>query len=157
MNNEEKGVPRSTPTGLLTVEEAAVVGKSLRPVAPGLLKQPEKGRSAWWVSDQRYIEVSVFYGAAADDDAADDANDANDDVVTLAEVAVRGRLCRYQRGHGTRTSVTDELSLSTPAPASRLESVDDHVDHAVVAVAVALLLGSSDPQLHAVAGLLSGR
>ena len=132
---------RSTPTGLLTVDEARVVGKSLRPVKPGLLKQPAQGRSHWWVSDERYVEVSVF-----DDD----------DGVSLVEVAIRGRLCRYRRGHGTSTSVTDELSLSTPAPASRFESADDNADRAVVEVAVALLLSSDDEALHRAAGLISG-
>ncbi len=134
-------VSRSTPTGLLTLDEAKVVGQSLRPVQEGLLKQPAQGRSSWWVSDQRYIEVSVF-----DDD----------DGVSLVEVAIRGRLCRYRRGHGTSTSVTDELSLSTPAPASRLESADDHLDRGVVEVAITLLLASPDERLHAAAGLIAG-
>ena len=132
----------SAPLSLPTLEEARAFGAALRPVDEKLLRQREGTRSRWWVCDERYVEVSL-----EEDDA---------DTVPLAfEIGVRGRLVRFRRGRGVSTSTTEELSLSTPAPASRLEAGDGSPRADVIAVAAALLEAAPDPALRALALLLA--
>jgi hypothetical protein len=130
---------RSAPTALLTLDEAATVGSQLREVNDALLRQPAAGRARWWVSPERYVEVSVVEDAEG---------------IAYIEVGLRERLARFVRGRGTTTSLTEELTLSQPAPASRLERAQASVDQGVLEVAVVLLTSSNDQTLAAAADLL---
>jgi len=131
----------SAPMALPGIAEARAFGATLRPVDERLLRQHEGTRSRWWVCDERYVEVSL-----EEDDA--------DTVPVAFEVGLRGRFVRFRRGRGVSTGTTEELTVSTPAPASRLETGDGAPRGDVVAVAAALLEAAPDPALNALALLL---
>ena len=132
----------SAPSALPTPEEARTIGATLRPVSEDLLRPRPGQRSRWWVSDARYIEVSVF-----DDDGGTGP--------LLVEVGIRGRLVRFRRGTGVSTSVTEELNQNTALPASRLESQDTHRQDDVVVLAQVLLAAAPDPTLQAISSLFA--
>jgi len=132
----------SSPSALPTPEEARVIGATLRPVSDELLRQRPGQRSRWWVSDARYIEVSVF-----DDDGGEGP--------LLVEVGIRGRLARFRRGTGISTSVTEELNQNTALPTSRLESQDTRRQDDVVSLASIMLAAAPDPTLRAISSLFA--
>lgn len=138
----------SAPTALPTLAEARAFGATLRPVDERLLRQREGTRSRWWVCDERYVEVSV---------EEDDGDDDGDDTPLAVEIGLRGRLVRFRRGRGVSTSTTEELTMSTPAPASRLETGDGSPRTDVVALAEALLQAAPDETLRALAALFASR